>query len=411
LYGFHTDTLKNKDIITPAISCVQIYWSGNANNVAASIKIWSWIILMNIDLIGGLAFLAVFAGIILTHELGHFIVARMVGIEVEEFGIGFPPRMLTLFTWKGTKFSLNWIPMGGFNRMKGEDDPNSTDGFSSAKPWARIATLLAGSAMNLITAVLAFSVLFTQVGVPDLNSAQILEVSPDSPAQQAGLMMDDIVISAGGQEVTGTDQLRNIILASLDQPLELKVKRGDETVSLVVTPDSHRPAGAGATGIMLGNVLEPSSSWFATLPLSLRATYVTGRELLSLPGRMIAGVIQPSDAELLGPRSIWNLFQQSVRRDVESRQPVAPTQTQNPTNYTLTGIISLTLSLGLINLLPIPALDGGRILFILPELIFRKRIPPKFESMIHGVSFIILLALLGYFYILDFINPVNIVLP
>lgn len=366
---------------------------------------------MDLNLIGGLTFLAVFAGIILTHELGHFIVARLVGIEVEEFGIGFPPRMLTLFTWKGTKFSLNWIPMGGFNRMKGEDDPNSTDGFSSAKPWARIVTLLAGSAMNLITAVLAFSILFSQVGVPDLNSAQILEVSPNSPALTAGLMADDIVLSAGGQKITSTDQLRNIILASLDQPLELEVMRGDETLSVVVTPDSQRPVSEGATGIMLGNVLVPSKSWFSTIPLSFRATYETGRELLSLPGRMIAGVIQPSDAELLGPRSIWNLFQQSVRRDVESRQPSSPSQSQNPTNYTLTGIISLTLSLGLINLLPIPALDGGRILFILPELIFRKRIPPRFESMIHGASFIILLALLGYFYILDFISPVNIVLP
>ena len=366
---------------------------------------------MNLNLIGGLAFLAIFAGIILIHELGHFFVAKLVGIEVEEFGIGFPPRMLTLFTWKGTKFSLNWIPMGGFNRMKGEDDPNSTDGFSSAKPWARIVTLLAGSTMNLITAVLAFSILYTQIGVPDLSSAQIFEVSSNSPAEQAGLISNDIVISAGDKKITGTDQLRNIIISSLDQPLTLTIQRGDVIMDLVVTPDSNRPASQGATGILLGNVLEPSKSWFATIPLSLRATYETGRELLSLPGRMIAGVIKPSDAELLGPRSIWNLFQQSVRRDVESRQPVTGTQTQNPTNYTLTGIISLTLSLGLINLLPIPALDGGRILFILPELIFRKRIPPKFESMIHGVTFLVLLALLGYFYILDFINPVSIILP
>lgn len=366
---------------------------------------------MNLNLIGGLAFLAVFAGIILTHELGHFIVAKLVGIEVEEFGIGFPPRMLTLFTWKGTKFSLNWIPMGGFNRMKGEDDPNATNGFSFAKPWARIITLLAGSAMNLITAVLAFSILYTQIGIPDPTSAQILDVTPNSPAQQAGLMVNDIVISAGDQKVTGTDQLRNIIISSMDQPLTLSIQRGETTLDLVVTPDSHRPASEGATGILLGNVLKPSKSWFATIPLSFQATYHTGRELLSLPGRMIAGVIKPSDAELLGPRSIWNLFQQSIRRDVESRQPVTGTQTQNPTNYTLTGIISLTLSLGLINLLPIPALDGGRILFILPELLFRKRIPPKFESMIHGVSFLILLGLLGYFYILDFINPVSIILP
>jgi len=366
---------------------------------------------MNLNLIGGLTFLAVFAGIILTHELGHFIVARLVGIEVEEFGIGFPPRILTLFTWKGTKFTLNWIPMGGFNRMKGEDDPNSTDGFSSAKPWARIVTLLAGSAMNLITAFLAFTILYSQVGIPDKSSAQILDILPNSPAQIAGLKANDIVIKADNQQVTGTDQVKAIILSNLDQPMTLTIQRGEQIMDIVVTPDSNRSASEGATGIQLGNVLVPTTSWFATMPFSLRATYDTGRELLSLPGRMIAGVIKPSDAELLGPRSIWNLFQQSVRRDVESRQPVSGSSSQSPTNYTLSGIISLTLSLGLINLLPIPALDGGRIFFILPELILRKRIPPKFESMIHGVSFLILLALLGYFYIMDFINPVNIILP
>ena len=366
---------------------------------------------MNLNLIGGLTFVGVFAGIILIHELGHFIVAKLVGIEVEEFGIGFPPRILTLFTWKGTKFSLNWIPLGGFNRMKGEDDPEATDGFSSAKPWARIAVLLAGSTLNLITAVLAFTILYSQVGIPNVKSAQILEVSVNSPAEQAGLLANDIVLSANHQEISGTDQLRNIILSSMDKPLILTILRGDQTLDLVVTPDSQRPANEGATGILLGNVLTPAKSWFATIPLSIRATYETGRELLSLPGRMIEGVIKPSDAELLGPRSIWNLFQQSVKRDVETRQPTSGTQNQIPTNYTLSGIISLTLSLGLINLLPIPALDGGRIFFILPELIFRKRIPPRFESMIHGVSFIILLALLGYFYIMDFINPVNILLP
>jgi regulator of sigma E protease len=366
---------------------------------------------MNLNLLGGLTFLFVFAGIILTHEFGHFIIARLVGIEVEEFGVGFPPRLLTLFTWKGTKFTLNWIPLGGFTRMKGEDDPNASGGFMTVKPWARILTLLGGSTMNLVTAVLAFSILYTQVGIPDPNSVQILEVSPNSPAQQAGLKVDDIVLKAGSQKITSTDQLRNLISASLDKPLTLSIQRGKEILNIEVTPDGQRPVSEGATGVLLGNTLLPASSWFATIPISLRATYETGRELLSLPGRLIAGVIKPSEAELLGPRSIWNLFQQSVQRDVETRQPVTGDQTQIPTNYTLTGIISLTLSLGLINLLPIPALDGGRILFILPELLFRKRIPPKYETMIHGISFMILISLLGYFYIVDFIHPVTFILP
>jgi regulator of sigma E protease len=366
---------------------------------------------MNLTLLGGITFILVFAGSILVHELGHFIAAKLVGIEVEEFGIGFPPRMFTLFTWKGTKFTFNWLPLGGFNRMKGEDDPEATGGFMDAKPWARITTLLAGSAMNILTAAVAFSIYFSQVGVPNFKVVQILEVSPESPALLAGIQVDDIVVSADGQEITNTYQLRTIILANMDEDLELSILRGETPMDLLVFPDSSRTEQEGATGILLGSKLEPAKSWFATIPISLQATFETGKELLSLPGRLLAGAIQPSEAELLGPRSIWNLFQASVQRDVESRQPGADAQPQTPTNYTLSGIISLTLSLGLINLLPIPALDGGRIIFILLEVIFRKKIPARFESMIHGITFLVLISLLGYFYIMDFIDPVSIILP
>jgi len=366
---------------------------------------------MYITILGALIFVAVFAGIILTHELGHFIAARLLGIGVDEFGIGFPPRLKTLFTWKGTRFTLNWIPLGGFNKLKGEDDPNVTDGFINAKPWKRIVMLLAGSTMNLLTAFLAISLLYYQVGIPDPATAQILDVSPNSPAQQAGLKVDDIVLKAGGQTVTGTDQLRSLIIASMDRTLSLTIQRGNQVLVLPVTPDSSRPVSEGATGILLGNMLRPAKSWFSTLPISLRATYETGKQLLSLPGKLIIGAIKPQEAELLGPRSIFNLLQQSIRRDVQSRQPVSGSVAPTPTNYTLTSIISLTLSLGLINLLPIPAFDGGRIFFILPELLFKKRIPPRFENMIHGAAFVILIGLLGYFYLMDFIHPVNIVLP
>lgn len=366
---------------------------------------------MYITILGALIFIGVFAGIILTHELGHFFAARALGIAVEEFGIGFPPRMLTLFFWKGTRISLNWIPLGGFNKLKGDEDPNVTDGFIYAKPWKRILTLLAGSAMNLLTAFLAISILYYQVGIPDPTTAQVLEVSPNSPAQAAGLELNDIILKAGDQPVTGTDQLRDLILASVDRPLSLTIQRGDQVLVLQVTPDSSRPVSEGATGILLGNVLKPASSWFSTLPISLRATYETGVQLLSLPGKLIIGAIKPKDAQLLGPHSIWNLLQQSVRRDVQSRQPVSGSAATTPTNYTLTSIISLTLSLGLINLLPIPAFDGGRIFFILPELLFKKRVPPRLENLIHSVAFLLIIGLLGYFYIMDFIHPVNIVLP
>ncbi len=367
--------------------------------------------MINTGFLGGLIFVLVFAGMIIIHELGHFIAARLLRIEVEEFGIGFPPRILTLFTWKGTKFSLNWIPLGGFNRIKGEDDPTIAGGIAAAAPWKRLVVLLAGATMNLLTAVLAYSLLFYQVGVPNTHTVAIAEVSPGSPAEKAGILSGDFVLAAAGENIDSVTELQAIIRAHLDESLILRLRRGDQQIEISVTPLSSRTKKQGAIGVLLGNPLRPVGNWFETVPYSFQATYGTARELLALPGQIIAGAIQPQEAQLAGPRSIWNLFQQSVSRDVESREPSAQNEGQRPTNYTLFTIISLTISLGILNLLPIPALDGGRIFFTLPEILFRRRLPPKFEAVIHGVGFIVLLSLLGYFYILDFIRPVTINLP
>src|SRR5512140_1478113 len=107
-----------------------------------------------------LIFIAVFAGVVFIHEFGHFIVARLLKVEVEEFGFGLPPRMLTLFHWKGTQFTLNWLPIGGFVRPKGENDPSVPGGLAAASPWTRLAVLFAGPTMNLLLGIVVFSVLF-----------------------------------------------------------------------------------------------------------------------------------------------------------------------------------------------------------------------------------------------------------
>jgi len=364
---------------------------------------------MNTGFLGGLVFVLVFGGMILVHELGHFTAARLLRIDVEEFGFGIPPRMLTLFTWKGTKFTLNWIPLGGFNRFKGEDDPTLRGGLAAASPWKRIIVLLAGAAMNLLTALVAYSFLFSQIGIPITHTVVITEVSPNSPAEAAGLKENDIVRTAAGEEITGIVQLQTLIRTHLDQSVSLSLQRGDKQVAISLTPLSSRSKEEGAIGVLLGNPWKPASSWFETIPISFQATYNSIRGLLALPGQIIAGVVSPQEAQLAGPRSIWNLFQQTVSRDVQSRT-TSSTSTE-PTNYTLMAVISLTISLGILNLLPIPALDGGRILFTLPELVTRKRIPPRFEAVVHGISLVLLMSVLGYFYILDFIKPVTINLP
>ena len=366
---------------------------------------------MGTSILGGVTFVVVFAGIILLHELGHFIVARLLHIEVEEFGIGFPPRAVKLFNWKGTDFTLNWIPLGGFNKIKGEDDPSLKGGMAAAKPWKRIVVLLAGASMNLLTAVLVYTILFSQVGIPDSHSAVIATIDTGSPAEAAGLKVNDIILAAGGQPVTSYDRLVSITHNYLDKLLPLVLLRDGQAVEVSVTPRSVYPSVQGPMGVSIGQPFYPPKNWFQTIPSSLSAVGSDINNLLSLPGRIIAGSVSPQEAQVGGPRSIWNLFQQSVARDVSSRQAAANTQTQVPTNYTLLVIISLTLTVGVINLLPIPALDGWRIFTSLIEIIIRRPIPAKFQVAINSIGFMILLVLLGFFYIKDIISPIAFTLP
>jgi regulator of sigma E protease len=367
---------------------------------------------MNTVILGGLLFILVLGGSILLHELGHFLAAKLVKIDVEEFAIGFPPRLAKLFTWKGTVFTLNWIPLGGFNRLKGEEDPGVPGGLASAKPWKRVIVMLGGPLFNLLTAVFVFSLYFTQVGIPDTKTVQVIGVETGSPAETAGIMVDDIVQTAAGETISNYNQLVAVTLENLDIPMVLGISRGGEPLEITVTPRSVHPADQGAMGIAISSPVNKPKTWFATIPISFQATGEYINTLLALPGRIIAGVISPQEAQLAGPRTIWNLFQTAVARDVASRETGASGGTAaGPTNYTLMIIISLTISLGVANLLPIPALDGGRIIMILPELILRKPIPAKFQAAINGVSFLILVILLGFFYIKDILHPLTITLP
>jgi regulator of sigma E protease len=197
----------------------------------------------------------------------------------------------------------------------------------------------------------------------------------------------------------------------LDKLLPLVILRDGQVVEISVTPRSVYPSDEGPMGVAIGQPLYPPKTWFQTIPSSVSAVGSDINSLLSLPGRIIAGTVSAQEAQVGGPRSIWNLFQQSVARDVSSRQATTNTQTQVPTNYTLLVIISLTLTVGVINLLPIPALDGWRIFTSLVEIVIRRPIPTKFQVAINSIGFMVLLVLLGFFYIKDILSPVAFTLP
>lgn len=459
---------------------------------------------MNTGLLGSLTFVLVFAGIILIHEIGHFTACRLLGIDVQEFGIFLPPRLLRLWRGKGklriggetvhiprnfdppfderdairrnvvatadrvkdrlvlrtielpgdegqpnpspqretvdipprtapkksrkplvpgairlegtlhefhpgTEYTLNWLPLGGFVRPKGEDDAAIPGGLASAKAWRRIVMLVAGAAMNILTAVVVYTFLLEQVGIPD--SLLVSEVAAGAPAEAAGILPGDAILNSGGQEFHTIRDLQDYTQAHAGQEIELTLQRGQELLSITIVPRVDPPPGQGRLGIITVQETRPMKNIFETLGYSLRATFLSVRELLALPGRIIAGTISAEEAQLAGPRTIWNLFQQSVARDIESGAQAAAAGSGGQTYYTLLIIINLTITVGVVNLLPIPALDGGRIFFALIELIFRRRVPPRLEAAVHGIGFLIAIGLMSYFYIADIISPVSIVLP
>ncbi len=360
----------------------------------------------------------VFGGMVFLHEFGHFLAARFFKIEVEEFGFGFPPKVLTLFKWQGTEFTLNALPIGGFVRPKGESDPNVLDGLAAANPWKRLGVLFAGPLMNLITAIVVTSIIIAQSGMGVAGRVLIESVSISSPAEQAGLQPNDVLLAVNGSPVGTMEEANTAIRKGLDTPLALGIERAGQKLTINATPLSSRSKEEGALGVLL-SYPRRAATMTEIITGGFTLTGAQAVNILYLPVGLIQGVIAPSDARLVGLKGIYDLFGQAVQRDVQTRQqpsasPNTPGQTApitEPTNYILSLVAMLSVSLAVFNLLPIPALDGGRILFTLPEILFRRRIPYKLENVINGVAMLFLIALMVFINAMDFINPVNIKLP
>lgn len=365
-------------------------------------------------MISFLVFFLALGLMIFVHELGHFLAARWAKIEVEEFGFGLPSyKLATLFKWQGTEFTIHALPLGGFIRPKGENDPNVPGGLASANPWKRLAVLLAGPLMNLLTAVIVFSILIASSGVPVPGKVLIETVAENSPAQQAGLQKGDILLAIDGEAVTEIEPAILLIRENLDTPVELLVERNGEQITLTATPLSSRTAQEGALGVALASPTRP-----ATLVESVvggtTITAIQAATIVYLPVALIQGVISSDEARFIGFKGIYDLFNYSVEEDVTSRQEAAAAQSSGapaprPTNYTLNLIGVLSVSLGVFNLFPIPALDGGRILFTLPEILFKKRIPHEWENMVNGIAMLLLIGLMLFVNVMDFVNPAQLI--
>ncbi|MGF1506685.1 MAG: RIP metalloprotease [Anaerolineae bacterium] len=343
-----------------------------------------------------LAFIVVIGPLILFQELGHFWAARIFNIKVEEFGIGFPPRAATLFERKGTVFTLNLIPLGGFVRPAGEDDPDVEGGLASAPPFARFCVLAAGAFMNMVVAFVLMFIVY-MLGAPSaLPGARIQTVVADSPAAQAGLQAGDIITAVDDVTVDQSTDLTEYIFANAGEPILVTLTRAGETLTTTITPREDPPEGQGPTGIIIEQNYEIQQYGpFAALGQASAEMAGFLNTFIQLP-RLI--VQEEIPARYFRPVSVVGISQLGGQQITESIEENAVWPIVRFTAY-------ISVALAVTNLLPIPALDGGRILFVLIEVVRGKRVKPEHEMTVHFIGFAALLALMVVFIFLDIVDP------
>ncbi|MFV1857750.1 MAG: RIP metalloprotease [Anaerolineales bacterium] len=339
-------------------------------------------------------FALVLGALIIGHEFGHFIAARLTKVRVKEFGLGFPPRLVTLFEAGGTRFTLNLVPLGGFVRPAGEDDPSVEGGLAGANKRTRAAVLVAGPLANVLLAIVAFTAAY-KFAAPDPEKVLITSVEPGSPAASAGAMANDIILAVDQIEINDFLTLQDAINDRLGESMTLFVQRGEEVVSLPMAPRLDPPDGQGPVGVTLGNPTR-AVGWLEAIGLGVNSARFQFAEMVYLPSRLIRGELEPEEARISGLKGMYDMMVWAGQIDRSSQRPFL--------TLNLIGVISAGLALA--NLLPIPALDGGRLMFVAFEAIFGKRVPPQHEGLAHTVGFMVLLGLIIYVNLQDFINPI-----
>ncbi len=318
--------------------------------------------------------------IVMVHELGHFVVGRLCGIGVEEFSIGMGPK---IFGWKkkDIQYSIRAIPLGGYVHFTGEDEDNPKENaFNNHPVWKRFLTVAAGASMNFVLAFAAIFVLFTLYGYMMVNVPEFYQVEPGTPAAEAGLLAGDKVISVDGVEISydeaGFDEMYAMFSARTDAtPLEIGIDRGGEVFNVSVSK-AQTAEGAWQLGVVLGarERVTPGialqASWEAFCGMStMMIDFLKGLVFRGEGADQVQSVVG-----VIGEAS--GLMKQGF-------------------DMVLNMLATISMNLGIMNLLPLPALDGGRLVFLIIEAIRRKPLPPEKEGMVHGIGMIALLILMA----------------
>lgn len=347
-----------------------------------------------------ITFIIVLGLLILVHELGHFVAARKLKVAVEEFGFGFPPRIAGI---KRNKiiYSVNWIPIGGFVKLKGEDGEykKESDSFAAQKIWKRFIILAAGVAMNFILAALLLTVGF-RFGLPTViddttwgnirdQKIQIVSILPNSPADQVGLEIGDTIFSINGQRFNDVDEILKYNASQGPIEVKLLISRANEEKEIPLTLaiiEEGRGAKMGAGLVKTGIVSYPL---FQAAAEGIKATVLLTWQILTAFAALIKDLIisQTISVDLTGPVGIAVITGKVAKLGLI---------------YILQFAAILSINLAIINFLPFPGLDGGRVLFLLIEKIRRRPITQKIEALIHNFGFIMLILLMLVVTLRDF---------
>jgi regulator of sigma E protease len=313
--------------------------------------------------------------LVFAHELGHFLAAKASGIMVLEFAVGMGPILISRQVGE-TRYSLRLLPIGGFARMAGEDldeDNNLVpeDRRYDKKPLlARAAVIVAGPFTNLLLAMLIFAVVFMFMGVPS-NQAIVGTLSPDWPAAAAGLQVGDRITAINGSPVADWQDIQRLIGASGGQTSALTVERDGQVLSIQVTPKVDEQTGQAMIGI---GPLSDKFSFFGSIRLGWEETIWFTKQIISILVNMVTGKIP---AEGAGPIGMIVMVGEVARTGVINL-------------LTFAAIISI--QLGLFNLLPIPALDGSKLIFFAIEAVRGRPVDPEKESFVHFLGFVLLMV-------------------
>ena len=328
-----------------------------------------------------LVFIIMLIVLVLTHEFGHFITAKLCKVKVEEFGIGFPPRIWGIKKGE-TIYSINAIPIGGFTKLAGEEDPSEPGSLASKSIPVRALVLSAGSLLNILLPVLLFTISFMLPHDVTLEKVIIKEVAAGSPAQAAGIEAGDRVLKINNQTVKNRATLSYQIQLHLGEQISMVVQKPDQREhTIVVRPRWNPPQGEGATGVILestdASLVTESMPFWEAIPNGFTHSWEV---LVLFRNEIISWFVRSTTPQLAGPVAIAQLTGQVMEAGIG---PLLE----------FTALISI--NLGIFNLFPFPALDGGRLIFVFLELVRRgKKISPQKEGLIHTIGFIALMALI-----------------